>query len=87
MDKLEVGTKVRYHGSIDYMHGEYEIIGVVDPDYHRAVKGDAVVDAYYPGDEAYDLWPVGVPRKFGNRDRSLSFVRRASITVLEGAQS
>lgn len=82
MEALEVGTIVRYHGSIRSYHGEYEIIGRTDPDYLRSVKGDAVANEYYPDGLAYELWPVGVEKKFGNRELSLYHVRPGSITVV-----
>lgn len=82
-DKLPVGTKVRYHGSITFMHGEYTVIGYTDPDFLVLRVGNAPVENYYPGSVGYELWPVGVPRKFCERDRALHCVRRESITPVE----
>ena len=82
MEPLEIGTIVRYHGSIRSYHGEYEIVGLTDLDYLHAVKGNAVANEYYPDGLAYELWPVGVEKKFGNRGLSLYHVRPGSITVV-----
>ncbi|MFD7835652.1 hypothetical protein [Streptomyces sp. NPDC059761] len=35
----------------------------------------------YPDGVAYVLWPVGVAKKFGNRDQSVVQVRRTSFRV------
>ncbi len=37
----------------------------------------------YPDGVAYNLWPAGVPFRFGLRDRAIYFVRRRSITIVE----
>ena len=39
------------------------------------------MNAYYPDGVAYDLWPLGVPRRFGNRDQGVYYVRRTSFRV------
>lgn len=82
MDKLPAGTLVDYHGSLTHMHGRYEVTEISAMDYQRARIGDEAFDAHYTEGFAYNLWPVGVPRKFGNRHLSLLFVRPSSITVI-----
>lgn len=83
-EKLPIGTKVRYTGSLTAFRGEFEVFSYTDPSYLRAIKGDGVVDKYYPGDIAYVLWPKGLPHKFGERGKGVLYdVRRDSITVIE----
>lgn len=75
MEPYPVGTIVDYHGSLDYMHGLYEIERIGTPRPGR--------EADYEDGAGYVLWPVGVPKKFGNREESLYFVRRQSITPVK----
>ena len=77
---VPVGTKVTYHGSHSYYHGDYIIQGHAD---REALKGAfREVDAYTDG-VGYELWPVGVEPSYRDRDKSLHFVRRESITPKE----
>ena len=86
MEPLPVGTIVTYHGSVREYWGEYEVDRVVDAREHRpdllARKGEAFMDENYPDGVAYSLWPIGVAKKFGNRELSLNSVRRGSFTVV-----
>lgn len=83
-------TRVRYHGSLDYWHGDYHIVGHRDPHEREDVTSqltESEIEGYWPGGVAYDLWPVDLPRKFGLRDRAVYFVRRESFTILEDAHN
>jgi hypothetical protein len=77
-----VGTKVRYSGSIESYHGEYEVTGYSDLSLRRDLPPE-VIDEHWPDGIAYELWPIGVPRKFGNRHLSLHCVRRKNLSVIE----
>jgi hypothetical protein len=82
---IPVGTVVDYSGS--HRHGRYVITGhdtpgVVDG-VRRADLGEitaAELAAAYPDGVAYEMWPEGMLRKFGNRMYMLHQVRRPSIT-------
>lgn len=76
MEPYGIGIKVRYHGSHADRHGVYEIVGHRD---NRLGVPVSEIPEYTDG-VAYDLWPVGVPHKFGNYDRALYFARRDSLT-------
>ncbi len=80
LSPVPVGTKVAYHGSIDYRHGEYRVTGHQGPGDHPCYTDETA--ARYSDGVAYDLYPVGTDPKFGNRGSALFFVRRASITVV-----
>jgi hypothetical protein len=82
--KVPVGTRVRYHGSVRHLRGEYEVIGYSDLSTRHDLPEEAIAE-HWPDGIAYELWPVGVEFKFGNRDQAVYFVRRASFTVLEEA--
>ena len=82
MDKLPIGTIVDYHGSLTYMHGQYEVDGYSDLSSKRSRYGDGLVDEHYSHGFAYNLWPRGVPKKFGNRDQAIYFARPESVTVV-----
>src|ERR1700722_141829 len=83
-ERIPVNTKVQYHGSETTRHGEYIIRAYTDPEILRSIKGDAVVDKYYPDEIAYILWPVGLPHKFGERYNGVLYdVRRQFFTVVE----
>lgn len=76
------GTLVDYFGSQE--HGRYKIVEVHDPSdhpYQKLTEGD--IKRFYSDGVAYDLWPVGVPRKFGNRDQGVYYVRRTSFRIHE----
>jgi hypothetical protein len=81
-DKVPVGTRVRYHGSAG-PHGEYIIQGHNDPAGRTDLPPEAIAEGY-PDGISYELWPPGVPVKFGNRDQAIYFVRRASFDVVSG---
>lgn len=79
---VEKGTVVDYFGS--HPHGLYTVVEVHDPGdhpYRRHLDGD--MRAYYPDGVAYNIWPVGVPRRFGERDRGVWYVRRTSFRIHE----
>jgi hypothetical protein len=78
-DKVPVGTRVRYHGSAG-PPGEYTIEGYNDPAERTDLPAAAIAEGY-PDGIGYEIWPAGVPVKFGNRERSIHFVRRASFEV------
>jgi hypothetical protein len=65
------GTIVNYFGRL--RHGVYEIIAYTEARNFPERCPDGV---------AYDLWPVGVPRKFGNRGRAVYNVRRTSFAIV-----
>jgi len=85
-EPLPNGTLVNYHGSITEYHGDYVIESSVPVGEHRpdlkARLSEEQLTGYYPDGVCYFLWPVGVEKKFGNRDLSLNSVRRGSITVI-----
>jgi hypothetical protein len=84
-ERIPVGTKVRYHGSHEYLHGEYTVLGYSDFADRSFIFTPEVIAEHYPDGFAYDIWPVGVPYKFGNvRDGyGLHFVRHKNLTVIE----
>lgn len=82
MEFIPVGTLVRYNGSIESMRGEYTVVAHSDLDSSPYYQQPEIRE-HYPNDEAYDIWPVGVPVKYGNRGQAIFFVRRQSITVVE----
>jgi hypothetical protein len=82
VEKVPVGTKVQYHGSLAYMHGEYEVTGYTDVLLRSRLDPDEL-DDHYPGGVAYDLWPSGVPREPQYNEDSLTNVRRKSFTIVE----
>lgn len=79
-DPVEVGTLVDYFASQG--HGRYRVTDVHDPgDHPYRMYHSGNMAAYYPDGVAYDIWPVGVPRKFGNRDQGAYYVRRTSFRI------
>lgn len=76
---LAVGTNVRYHGSLEYMHGLYEVVATRDIGEARP-ELSAENQAKYADGVAYELWPPGQARNYQKRDNSLYFVRRDSVT-------
>ena len=91
-DPVPVGTAVEYFGSLS--PGRYTITAHKDPMAHpyrnaELVQGaahpcqdDEALKDVYPDGVAYELWPVGVSRKFGNSHLSVNFVRRTSFRLL-----
>jgi hypothetical protein len=73
---VPVGTVVDYFGSLD--HGRYEITGHMEPVNVPNVPEDEL-PKYFPDGVAYELWPEGVERRFGNRNRAAYNVRRTSF--------
>lgn len=73
---LHVGTDVDYFGSRTEMHGRYTIT-----DRNTIPKGSDW-EEMCPDGVTYDLWPVGVPVKFGNRDKAIYKVRRLNLRVI-----
>jgi hypothetical protein len=80
-DKIPVGSRVRYHGSISRMHGAYLVTGYSDLSLRKDLSQEQISE-HWPDGVAYDLWPEGVPEKFCNRDRALYYIHRRSFTVL-----
>jgi hypothetical protein len=82
---VAIGEIVQYFGS--QKHGLYEITEHRDPaDHPYAQSTDIGNDRAewilaYPDGKAYVIWPVGVPRTFGNADQAVNFVRRTSFRV------
>lgn len=78
---LPVGTSVTYFGSL--VHGEYEIVGHTSPeDYPEPLPREIRIAEAYPDGVAYDLWPLDVPKKFGNRHMGVHWARRTSMRWL-----
>lgn len=71
-EPLPVGTVVDYFGS--HAHGRYEI---------TATASGMNVQMIYPDGKMYDLWPAGVPRKFGLRHLAVYNVRRTSLRIVK----
>jgi len=89
MIPIPVGTLVEYKGSL--AHGTYVVTGhqgpvadLFSPREHEVMQeqGFSLADAY-PDGVAYEIWPEGMPRTFGNRMYMVSRVRRGSLTVKE----
>lgn len=74
MTPVQDGTLVRYHGSMDYMHGDYVV--------HASHDAFKHVSAYVDG-QAYVLRKADAPVKMDNLSGWLSNVRRTSFTVIE----
>lgn len=69
---LPVGTIVDYTGS--FAHGRYVITG------HGIPRADVPnPETNYPDGVAYEIWPEGLPYKFGLRKMLVFQVRRTSI--------
>lgn len=73
---------------VEYNRGRvYEVVGHQLPESHPSLGFlqalGAEMDETYPDGVAYSLWPVGVPKKFGNRNASYHYVRRTSFTVVK----
>lgn len=80
MKPIPVGTLVDYHGS--HKHGRYVVTAHHCPhDMFPRSEWDEVGE-YYPDGVAYEIWPEGMERKFGNRDYMVYRVRRSSLTVV-----
>lgn len=75
---VPVGTVVEYSGS--QQHGTYEITAHAEP--MNIPEGHDKQEFFADG-VAYEIWPVGVERRFGNRDRAVYNVRRKSIRPKE----
>ena len=80
MTPIPIGTIVDYHGS--HTHGRYVVTGHENP---RAGVPDPEVN--YPDGVAYQIWPEGVPHKFGLRHLAVYQVRRASFDPLSGTEN
>jgi hypothetical protein len=72
---IPVGTRVRFRNR------DFTVTGYGDVTLRKDLPAEAVREAY-PAGEAYELWPVGVPHKFGERGGSWSCVRRQSLTPI-----
>ena len=77
---IPIGTTVDYFGS--QANGRYVITGHTSPADHPRYAQQAVDADAYPDGTAYDLWPEGMPHKFGLRDHAVYFVRRTSFRVV-----
>jgi len=73
LEPIPVGTVVDYRGT--HGHGRYVITGHQEP---RPGVEDRKVN--YPDGVAYEIWPEGMPQKFGNREHVIIQVRRVSVT-------
>lgn len=77
---VPVGTVVHYFGS--RTHGAYEVIEHLNPSKYPARPLDAnEIEWAFPDGTGYFLWPVGVPRKFGNRQHAIYWARRTSFRI------
>lgn len=77
---VPVGAVVEYFGS--HAQGRYEITSHQHLQAHPHKEEGESWSTAYPDGVAYDIWPVGVPRRFGNRDRAVYWVRRTSFRVI-----
>lgn len=87
---IPVGTMVNYHGSISDYHGVYEVtehhtmteLKTIRPDivYRKGNEVDSYLAEKFADGVSYDLWPVGVSKKYDNRKYALYGARRESIT-------
>lgn len=71
------GVVVKYHSTL------YTVEDRDNPREHpylSQMEGD--ISKEYPDGAAYYLWPVGVPKKFGNQHMAVGWVRRTSFTVV-----
>jgi hypothetical protein len=84
-ERIPIGTHVKYHGSCTDRHGEYRITAYSDFGVREHIFTPEVIAEHFPSGIAYDLWPIGVPHKFCERDKAIFFVRRESITPIEGS--
>ena len=75
-----IGSVVEYFGSLT--SGRYTVTGHRNPTEHPFQPQELLKGAY-PDGVAYELWPVGVPHKFGNHHLSANFVRRTSFRVVK----
>lgn len=78
-EAVPIGTVVEYHGSMG--RGTYTITDHAVP-VNRGVT-ESELEAAYPDGVAYELWPLGVKRKFDNRHLARYNVRRGSFTATE----
>jgi hypothetical protein len=83
-ERLPLGTLVEYTGS--HRNGRYVIRAYSDLSERKDLPPEAVAEGY-PDGIAYDLWPPGVPVKFGNRDQAVYFVRPANVTAVTGGEA
>lgn len=90
IEPIPVGTRVLYHGSHTSLHSKtrtWIVRGHMTPETHPQFsrwKPD-MAGEHYPDGVGYEIWPEDIPYKFGMRDHSLVWVRRASITPVEGS--
>lgn len=77
---VPLGMEVYYFGS--QRHGLYEVACHLAPEDHPDVSNarGALYESY-PDGVAYELWPVGLPKKLGNRHLGVYFARRTSFRV------
>lgn len=90
-EPIPVGTIVNYHGSIGSYHGVYEVtehhtmteLKTIRPDiaYRKGNEVDSYLAEKFTDGVSYDLWPVGVEKKYGNRGQALYGARRGSISL------
>lgn len=72
---IPIGAVVQYHGSLS--HGLYTVTARLKP-----LSCGQEMAQHYPDGVAYEIWPVGVEKKFGNRYLAVYNVRRTSFTVV-----
>lgn len=95
---LEAGTLVLYKDGGDRVYRVLEepVLGKpLNPQEHpnllTAIRRNPENEEYfrnlfaaaYPDGKVYCIWPVDVPRKFGNRNHMTGWVRRESLRVHE----
>lgn len=78
-EPVPVGTWVFYQGSLN--PGVYQVIGHMDPELRpdRGALTGFTNAEIYPDGTGYELWPVGVARKFGLRHLGVLWARRTSF--------
>lgn len=80
MEPIPVGAIVDYRGSL--RHGRYVVTAHEDPKTLFPVSQHYLIADSYPDGVAYQIWPEGMPQKFGNREHMAYRVRRKSLTLV-----
>lgn len=82
-ERVPVGTVVAYHGSVPTEFTLYLVAGYrEDVTATRPDLPASAIEAAYPGNFAYRLFPVGVPVKLYNGHLLVDYVRRSSFDVI-----
>lgn len=76
---IPIGEIVLYAPDDSPIAGRYKVTDWDNPQEHPMPPPGLSLEEVYPDGAAYALWPEGVPRKFGFRHLSVSWVRRTSL--------